>query len=133
MSKIAVLIIDDSVTIRAMMEQVLLQDTDFQVAGIASCIDEARVMMRRTSHDVVTLDLAMPGTDGLEFLDELANRTHAPIVVVSSLTKSDSAAATEALAHGAFACFDKARLMSDVQAFLRVLRKAATLRKISSI
>ncbi|MGY2737073.1 response regulator [Sphingomonas sp. UYP23] len=125
MSKTAVLIIDDSVTIRAMMEQVLLKNPEFDVAGIASSVDEARTMMHHISHDVVTLDLAMPGTGGLAFLDELASQSHAPIVVVSSATKIDSVEAGEALKHGASACFDKARFLSDLPGFLRVLRKAA--------
>ncbi|QNA82660.1 response regulator [Sphingomonas sp. So64.6b] len=123
------MIIDDSVTIRAMMEQVLLHDHQFEVAGIASSVDEARQMMRTISHDVVTLDLSMPDIGGLEFLDELSTRTHAPIVVVSSSTRSESPAAAEALEHGAFACFDKARLVADVRGFLGVLRKAATGKK----
>lgn len=129
MSRISVLIIDDSVTIRAMMEQVLLHDPHFEIAGIAPGVDEARTIMRTTSHDVVTLDLSMPGTGGLDFLDELATRTHAPIVVVSSATKNGSSAEAEAIEHGAAACIDKAGLMSDVRGFLRVLRKVATAKK----
>ena len=125
MSKIAVIIIDDSVTIRAMMEQVLIRDPRFEVAGIASGVNEARAMMRSTSHDVVTLDLSMPGIGGLAFLDELSTKTHSPIVVVSSSTKLGSLAEADALEHGAFGCFDKSMLMSDVKGFLKLLRTAA--------
>ena len=130
MSKIAVLIIDDSVTIRAMIEQVLIHDPRFEVAGIASGVNEARTLMRRTSHDVVTLDLSMPGIGGLAFLEELSTQSHSPIVVVSSSTTSGSDAEAEALAHGAFGCVDKSILMSDVQGFLKVLGKAAKAPKV---
>ena len=125
MPKTAVIIIDDSVTIRAMMEQVLIRDPRFEVAGIASGVNEARAMMRSTSHDVVTLDLSMPGIGGLAFLDELSTKTHSPIVVVSSSTKLGSPAEADALEHGAFGCFDKSLLMSDVKGFLKLLRTAA--------
>ena len=129
MSKIAVMIIDDSVTIRAMMEQVLIRDPRFEVAGIAAGVNEARAMMRSTSHDVVTLDLAMPGIGGIAFLDELSTKTHCPIVVVSSATRSGSSAEAEALEHGAFGCFDKSMLMSDVHGFLKLLQRAAKTKK----
>ena len=125
MSRIAVIIIDDSVTIRAMMEQVLIRDVRFEVAGIASDVNEARAMMRSTSHDVVTLDLSMPGIGGLAFLDELSTKAHSPVVVVSSSTKNGSSAEADALQRGAFGCFDKSMLMSDVKGFLKLLRTAA--------
>ena len=129
MSTTRVLIVDDSVTIRAVMEQLLLHDPKFDVVGIAAGVDEARKMMHVNSHDVVTIDLTMPGMDGLAFLDELATRRHAPVVVVSSATKSGTDAETEAMARGAFACFDKAKILSDAQGFLRILHKAGTTRK----
>lgn len=78
MKKISVLVVDDSVTIRAMIEQILLRDPGFEMAGVASNVEEARSMMRKTLHDLMPLDLSMPGTGGLEFLDELAARSHAP-------------------------------------------------------
>ena len=125
MSKISILIIDDSVTIRAMMEQIVMRDARFDVAGIASGVDEARAMMKSKVYDVITLDLLMPGIGGIAFLDELSAKTHAPVVVVSSSTRSGSPAEAEALKHGALGCFDKSRLMSDVRGFLKLLRKAA--------
>lgn len=122
---IKVLIVDDSLTIRAMMEQVISQDAECEVVGIAADVETARALMRGTRPDVITLDLAMPGIDGLHFLDELADRRHAPVMVVSSATKDGTVAADEAIAHGADACFDKAKVISDVQRFIRLLKKAA--------
>lgn len=131
MAKISVLIVDDSVTIRAMIEQILIRNPDFQVAGIASNVGEARKLTRSINFDVMTLDLEMPGIGGLLYLDELANKFHAPIVVVSSATKNSSLASAEAIKRGASECFDKSRLISDIGGFIRVLRKAASMKRSS--
>jgi|KBSSwiStaDraftv2_1062776.scaffolds.fasta_scaffold12911_6 two-component system chemotaxis response regulator CheB len=122
---IRILIVDDSLTIRAILDRMIANDPKCAVVGIAPDVDAARSMLARTRPDVITLDLAMPGMNGLEFLDELAKQTHAPVVVVSSSTKDHSEAAAEALAHGAAACFDKAHVVSDAPQFMRVLKKAA--------
>ncbi len=120
-----VLVIDDSLTIRAMIEQILSGQPGCSVVGIASDVATARLLMASTRPNVVTLDLMMPGIGGLAFLDELGTRAHCPVVVVSSTTKEGSDAATEALARGADACFDKAKIISAAPAFLALLRKTA--------
>lgn len=125
MEQVRVLIIDDSVTIRAILEQMLSSDRGCRVVGIASDVQHARELLEDSFPNVITLDLAMPGIDGLQFLDELANRRHAPVVVVSSRTKEGSEASAEAIAHGAYACFDKAKLVSEAALFMRTLKKAA--------
>lgn len=125
MALIKVLIVDDSLTIRAMMEQVISQDAECEVVGIAADVATAHALIRSTQPDVITLDLSMPGIDGLHFLDELADRRHAPVLVVSSATKEGAVEVEEAIAHGADGCFDKAKVISDAPRFLRLLKKAA--------
>jgi chemotaxis response regulator CheB len=120
-----VLVIDDSLTIRAMLEQILNGLPNCRVVGIASDVAAARMLMERDRPNLITLDLMMPGIGGLDFLDELASRAHCPIVVVSSTTKDGTPAADEALARGADACFDKAKIVSEAPAFLALLRKIA--------
>lgn len=120
-----VLIIDDSLTVRAIIEEMLAGDKELQVVGSASDVDTARALIARYKPRVITLDLAMPGMDGMSFLDELAAIPHAPVLVVSSHTKEGSDMAHEAVARGAVACFDKARLVSHAKDFRRVLKKSA--------
>jgi two-component system chemotaxis response regulator CheB len=119
-----VLVIDDSLTIRAMVEEIVQHEPGCRVVGVAGDVVAARQMLIDLEPNVITLDLAMPGIDGLSFLDELRSQKHAPIVVVSSSTTEGAAATAEALAHGADACFDKAKVVSDARRFLRVLDKA---------
>ncbi len=116
-----VLIIDDSLTVRAIIEEMLSADRDWRVIGSASDVDTARALIAELRPSVITLDLAMPGIDGMSFLDELAASPHAPVLVVSSHTRDGSDTAQEAVARGAVACFDKARLVSHAKDFRRML------------
>lgn len=125
MAKHRVLIIDDSLTIRALLEGVISRHSDFRVVGAASSVASARQMMTDLLPTVITLDLAMPDVDGIGFLDELVKQRHAPILVLSSSTTAGSAARDEALLHGAHACFDKARILSDSAGLLRRLKATA--------
>jgi chemotaxis response regulator CheB len=87
MDHFKVLVIDDSLMIRAMIEQIVSRDPEFHVVGVASDVPEAREVIETKHPNLITLDLMMPGIGGLDFLDELAGHPHAPVVVVSSSTK----------------------------------------------
>ena len=123
MDHLRVLVIDDSLTIRAMVEQIVGQEPGCRVVGLASDGAAAKQMLSELEPNVITLDLAMPGIGGLSFLDEIKNHRHAPIVVLSGTTTDGSAATLEAIAHGADACFDKAKLVSEAGRFLNLLKK----------
>jgi chemotaxis response regulator CheB len=122
---VRVLVIDDSLTIRAILESIMERHADIQIVGLASDVEEAKVYLKERLPDVITLDLALPGIDGMAFLEELAQGPHAPVVVVSSSTQAKSAQAIAAIKCGAVACFDKARLVQEAPRLVKVLRKAA--------
>lgn len=121
-----VLVIDDSLTVRAIIEQLLESEKDFRVVGSADSVVAAREMIDKFVPSVIILDLAMPGIDGFAFLDELAGHPHAPVLVVSSQTTWGSAAETEAIERGAKACFDKAQLVRHGKSFVALVRKAVS-------
>jgi len=125
MRTIRVLVIDDSLTIRGIMESILGRHNDIHLIGMASDIEEARHYLDERQPDVITLDLALPGIDGMQFLEELSKGPHAPVLVVSSSTSDKSEKAEAAIKAGAFACFDKARLVQEAPRFVKVLRRAA--------
>jgi len=120
-----VLVIDDSLTIRAMLEELIEREPSCRVVGVASNASEARSKINDLIPNVVTLDLNMPGVDGMTFLDQLRGKVHPPVVVVSSATSAGSLQAAEAMKRGAYACFDKGRILSDAAGFVRLLRTAA--------
>jgi two-component system chemotaxis response regulator CheB len=119
-----VLVIDDSLTVRAIIEQLLEDEKDFRVVGSADSVAAAREMIDKFVPSVITLDLTMPGIDGFAFLDELAGHPHAPVLVVSSHTTWGSDAEAEAIARGAKACFDKGQLVRHGKSFVALLRKS---------
>ncbi len=125
MTALQVMVIDDSVTIRAMLEQIISADVSCRVVGVAADVNAAIAIMRTTRPDVVTLDLKIPGTDGLQFLRSIADQRHPPIIVVSSASKQGALETTAAIEAGAVACFDKANLLADAKKFRKALTKAA--------
>ncbi len=125
MSTVRVLVIEDSLTIRAILESILERHKDIEIVGLASDVEGARACLEERQPDIITLDLTLPGIDGMAYLEELAARPHAPVIVVSSSTRDKSDQAKAAIKSGAVACFDKARLVQEAPRFVRVLRKAA--------
>lgn len=121
---IKVLVVDDSVTIRTMLEQVISSDPECQVVGIAASAELAHRMIDDTRPDVITLDLSMPEVCGMTFLQRLG-RLHPPVLVLSSSTTKGSSLAAEAVENGASDCFDKAHLLSETRRFLRALKQIA--------
>jgi chemotaxis response regulator CheB len=119
-----VLVIDDSLTVRAIIEELLMAQKDLRVVGSAASVPVARELIDQFVPSIITLDLAMPGTDGFAFLDELAGRPHAPVLVVSSHTTPGSPSEAEAIERGAYACFDKAQLVRQGSRFTALVHNA---------
>ena len=66
--KIKVLIVDDSVSVRNALTQILSQDPEIEVIGTASDPYDAVSKIADNLPDVITLDIEMPRMDGLTFL-----------------------------------------------------------------
>jgi two-component system chemotaxis response regulator CheB len=96
-----VLIVDDSAIVRKVLSDSLRGEPDLEVVGTAVDPYVARDMILRLSPDVLTLDIEMPRLDGLSFLRTLMAHHPMPVIVISSLTQSGSAASIEALQCGA--------------------------------
>lgn len=124
MSNQRLLVVDDSVTIRATIEQLFDQQRDMKVVGVVSSAEDADEAIRRLHPDVLTLDISMPGMDGLTFLGALMRDRPMPVVVVSSSSTLGSEVCDRAIALGAAQCFDKAQILSNAQSFIKVVRNA---------
>lgn len=99
MSKIRVLIIDDSAYSRQTIKRMLESDSHIEVAGIASDGIDAMAKTIRLNPDLITLDLEMPEMDGFSFLRWLMKNKPTPVIIVSSY--SDSKTVFKALEFGA--------------------------------
>ncbi|MGH8260402.1 MAG: chemotaxis-specific protein-glutamate methyltransferase CheB [Steroidobacteraceae bacterium] len=100
MSRIRVLVVDDSAFARKVVREVLSRDPQIDVIGMARDGLEALEKIASLQPDVVTLDLTMPELDGLGVLRGLP-QDHRPRIVVVSVSRADSDLAIEALQSGA--------------------------------
>jgi two-component system chemotaxis response regulator CheB len=100
--RVRVLIVDDSVVVRQIINDALRGDPNIEIAGTAQNGRVALEKLLTTPVDVIILDLEMPEMDGLATLVELGKRpTRIPVVVFSTLTERGASATLEALSRGA--------------------------------
>ena len=117
-----VLIVDDSILMRRMIADTLIDD-GWEVAGEASDGEEAIQQYRQVRPDAVTMDIVMPGTDGLYALEEIIRSDRAAkIIVVSALNQTKLI--SEAIRKGAQDFLAKPFLPEQLQATLVGCRPA---------
>ncbi|MFT9088727.1 chemotaxis response regulator protein-glutamate methylesterase [Acetobacter okinawensis] len=114
---VRVLIVDDSRTIRALIKRSFAQNPDIEVCGEAANPLEARDLIIKDQPDVITLDVEMPGMNGLQFLEKIMRMRPIPVVMVSSLTAKGADTAITALQMGAFDCYPKHNVAPGEDAF----------------
>lgn len=110
MSKIKVLIVDDSALVRQTLCDILNSDPEIEVIGTAADPFLAAERLKTVIPDVITLDIEMPRMDGLTFLQKLMNQHPLPVVMCSSLAESGSESALKALEYGAVDVITKPRM-----------------------
>jgi two-component system, chemotaxis family, protein-glutamate methylesterase/glutaminase len=99
---IRVLIVDDSAVIRRQLTEVLAADPEIVIAGTAGTGHLALQKIPELKPDLVTLDVEMPGMDGIATLVEIRKLDpRLPVIMFSTLTGPGAAATVEALARGA--------------------------------
>ena len=101
MSKIRVMVVDDSALVRSLLAGIVNAQSDMTCIGAASDPYEAREMIRNLDPDVLTLDVEMPRMDGIDFLEKLMRLRPMPVVMVSTLTERGAAVTMRALELGA--------------------------------
>lgn len=102
MSKISVMIVDDSVLMRKLIGKILEDDPDIEIAAKAMNGKFALSKMKTHEPDLIILDLEMPEMDGITFLKEkhkLSNNI--PVIILSSIATKGASITMEALGLGA--------------------------------
>lgn len=110
MSKIKVVVVDDSALVRSVLTQMINSQPDMQCVGAAHDPYQARELIRETDPHVITLDVEMPRMDGLDFLEKLMRLRPTPVVMISTLTERGAEITIRALELGAIDFVAKPKL-----------------------
>lgn len=102
MKKIRVLVVDDSALMRKLIPQMLAHDEAIDVVGTAMDGTFCLKKIEELKPNVVTLDLEMPGMNGIDTLKEIMRHNPVPVIVFSSHSTEGASVTMKALGLGAF-------------------------------
>jgi two-component system chemotaxis response regulator CheB len=99
--KVRVVIVDDSLFMRAAIKKLLTSDARFDVVGEAKDGRDAVEKVQALRPDVCTMDFNMPNLDGAGAVREIMRIHPTPVVMLSAHTREGAKETFEALAAGA--------------------------------
>jgi two-component system, chemotaxis family, protein-glutamate methylesterase/glutaminase len=99
---VRVLVVDDSALMRKLIPQMLATDASIEVVGTAMDGSFCLKKIEELKPGVVTLDLEMPGMNGIDTLKEIMRRQPVPVIVFSSHSTEGASVTMKALGLGAF-------------------------------
>ncbi len=128
-----VLICEDSRAYATALSRFLERDEEIEVVGIAPTGEQAIADAGRLEPDLLTLDMQLPGMDGLQVVKSLMGSTPLPIVILSAKVARGSEQAAEALAAGALEVLAKDMLRLDKPDDVWAQAMRSRLRRLSSM
>jgi two-component system chemotaxis response regulator CheB len=132
---IRVLVVDDSALMRKLIPQILASDDSIEVVGTAMDGSFGLRKIQDLNPQVVTLDLEMPGMNGIDMLKQVMRMVYpVPVIVVSAHSTEGASVTLRALSFGAFDFVakphDVSHRMPEIAAELIAKIKAAAHSKI---
>ena len=101
MSRIRVLVVDDSAFMRKIITNLLTTSPDIEVIGRAKNGQEAIEKVTELRPDVVTMDLEMPVLDGLQALGYIMSECPTPVIMLSGAESAHADVTITAFQYGA--------------------------------
>jgi two-component system chemotaxis response regulator CheB len=102
LSRIRLMIVDDSMVARAVLTRMLEADGGFEIVAVAGTAEDAIDALAQVRVDIILLDLEMPGAGGLKSIPGILHAAHgARVMIVSSLAEEGAEETVAALALGA--------------------------------
>jgi len=138
MTRLRVLVVEDSVTVRKRLCEVLAADTEIEVAGEAEDGKQAIERCLALRPDVVTMDMMLPLMTGLAATEYIMAHCPTPILVVSSsINRGELFKTYDALAAGAVDVLEKPNGNEPEgdweRSFLSTLKLVARIRVITHL
>ncbi|MFP4465880.1 MAG: chemotaxis response regulator protein-glutamate methylesterase [Candidatus Goldiibacteriota bacterium] len=117
MSKIRVLVVDDSAFMRKIIPQMFADVKEIEIIGTARDGNEAFKKVMELEPDVITLDVEMPKMDGLETLGYIMSERPTPVIMLSAYTPKGAEITLKALEYGAvdFVCKPSGTISIDIK------------------
>ncbi|MEI9948861.1 MAG: chemotaxis-specific protein-glutamate methyltransferase CheB [Pseudomonadota bacterium] len=138
MPKIRVLVVEDSLTVRKRLVEVIASDPDLELVAEGENGQQAIELCRALRPDVITLDMHLPILDGVSATEHIMGHFPTPILIVSSSTnRGDLFKTYDALAAGAVDVLEKP-LAAEVDGvwerkFLAAIKMVSRIRVITHI
>lgn len=134
---IRVLVVEDSLTVRHRLIEILARAPDVEVVGEAADGRRAIELARLLRPDAITLDLVLPDLNGLAVTEQIMAHVPTPILIVSaSYNRGELFDTYHALAAGAVDVLDKPRADDDPlweARFLAAVRMVSKIKVITHI
>jgi two-component system chemotaxis response regulator CheB len=127
------LICEDSTAYATGLSRFLEYDPEIEVVGVSRTGEEAIAEVERLQPDLLTLDMQLPGMDGLEVVQRLMEAHPLPIVVISAVVARGSERASASLAAGALEILSKEQLRLDQPEDVWAQAMRSRLRRLSSM
>src|SRR5438045_9657461 len=99
---VRVLVVDDSALMRKLIPKILERDNSIEVVGTAMDGHFGLKKIEELAPQVITLDLEMPGLNGIDTHKQIMRRWRLPVIVVSSHSTTGAAITLTAMGLGAF-------------------------------
>jgi len=87
---VRVMIVEDSLVVRELLKHIVARDPRFQVVAAVTSAEEALAEIPRLQPDVISMDIRLPGMDGLEATARIMADHPTPIVVIADAVEDAS-------------------------------------------
>ena len=118
MKSIRILIVDDHPVVRFGLQEMISQEADMGVCGVAESATEALEVLEKEAPDLVIVDLSLPDRNGLELIKQIQAKGSPPRIIVNSM-HSEKLFAQRALKAGAGGYISKEVSTDELLAAIR--------------